>query len=130
MIRLTIELLPGGSALRKRTLARFDVWNTSHLAPISNYAFEGEVQEMGGAVRTPKGAIVGHERDKGVLELVRRLLIEAATDSRESVSAEEKIVDLSSHLLMLIMTLDTQDVTPYVEAIVEKARAALKRSGK
>lgn len=43
---------------------------------------------------------------------------------------EEKHTDLAAHLLMLIMTIDQQNVTPEVQSVVEKAREALKRSGK
>jgi hypothetical protein len=132
VIRVYIELLPGGEAMRKKTIARFDVWNTSHLAPVSNYAWQAEILDMHGGVRQKTGTIAGHERSKGALALIRRLMLEAddRTEHRGTVSDEERIVDLSSHLLMLVMTLDTQNVTPYVEAIVDKAREALKRSAK
>lgn len=128
MIRVYIEMLPGGEALRKSTIARFDVWNRSNLAPVSDYAFAGEVVDMHGAVKRKTGAIIGHERADGVLELVRRLMVEAGTDPR--VSVEERMEDLSAHLLMLCMTVESSTKDPQVLAVAAKAREALARSGK
>lgn len=127
MIRVWIELLPGGEF---DTGARWLVFQTSKRA--SDFfrmdAWEAEILEMS---RREEGTICGHTRSRGALELIRRLMVEAGgTEPRGSVSDEERIVDLSSHLLMLVMALDSQNVTPHVEAIVDKAREALKRSAK
>lgn len=131
MIRVWIELLPGGEALRKKTLARFDVWNTSDLSPVSNYAWQAEILEMGGVVRQRAGTVEGHVRDHGGISLVRKVLAKAdrpPTDSR--VSVDEKIVDLSSHLLMLAMTVETTSTDPRALEMAAKAREALERSAK
>lgn len=131
MIRIYIELLPGGEALRKKTIARFDVWNTSHLAPVSNYGWQAEILDMHGGVRQRSGRIEGHERASGAIELVRRLMVEAGeTAPRGAVTKEERITDLSSHLLMLAMTVESTSTDPKVLAVAKQAREALERSAK
>lgn len=95
---------------------------------MSDYAFAGEVVDMHGAVKRKTGAIIGHERADGVLELVRRLMVEAGTDPR--VSVEERMEDLSAHLLMLCMALENLHLSSPMRAVVEKCREALARSGK
>lgn len=52
------------------------------------------------------------------------------TVSRGTVSLEEKNEDLSAHLLMLVMALENLHLSGPMQSVVDKAREALKRSGK
>lgn len=73
MLRVTIELLPGGREARKKVLGWFELSNISELADISDYAFHGSI-EPGGRDRVVQGHILQHARASGWLPLVIRLL--------------------------------------------------------
>ncbi len=69
MMRLVVEIHPGGDELSKRTIASIDIANVSELAPTSSYEvsayFEG---------RTRSFMVHGHKREDGWVPLVNCVL--------------------------------------------------------
>ena len=77
MIRVTIELYPGGDASRAETIGQIDIANVSGLARTSSY--DCKVDATGcPAMNIPpvkaRFAVHGHRRDEGVLKLLYRVL--------------------------------------------------------
>lgn len=131
MIRVYIELFPGGDIPRKKGIAQIDIWNVTELSDVSNYRWQGEFIDMLGSVKTKQGRVEGHLRADGGIALLRKVLAQAdRTDSRGAVTDDERIADLSASLLMLAMAVESQCEDPEVLAIAKQAREALKRSGK
>lgn len=66
MIRVTVDLLPGGDASRARTIGTAEICNVSDLADVSNYVAR---------VRTPASeslGIMAYEDEFGIAEHHRR----------------------------------------------------------
>ncbi|WP_426418973.1 hypothetical protein [Bradyrhizobium genosp. A] len=77
MILVTIELLPGGSSTRRRTLATIEIANVSDLAPTSDYrveTFEGRNPLAGVDGRETTVIVRGHDRRRSVLRLVEKAI--------------------------------------------------------
>jgi hypothetical protein len=77
MLRITVELLPGGDESRAETIATGTIANISGLAPLSNYAcnFKTTGYAPLGLEPTDKTATIhGHHRSAGVLKLIYRAL--------------------------------------------------------
>jgi hypothetical protein len=70
MMRVTVEIWPGGDVDRAYAVAYIDIWNVSELAPVSDYRYECRL-EGGPPVL---GDIVGHRRSDGWAPLVRRVV--------------------------------------------------------
>lgn len=66
MIRVTVELLPGGDASRARIIGKAEICNVSDLAEVSNY-----VARITTLPSEPLG-IVQYEDEFGILEHRRR----------------------------------------------------------
>jgi hypothetical protein len=77
MILVTIELLPGGSPLGRRTLATMEIANVSDLAPTSDYRVETFEERNPLARRDDRGTTVivrAHDRRRSVLHLVGKAI--------------------------------------------------------
>lgn len=70
MMRVSVELHPGGDAGRKKTIATFDIANMSELAPTSAYRVHGWTDRLGLFVKR----VEGHDRASGWIPLVKRIL--------------------------------------------------------
>ena len=72
MIRVCIELHPGGDATRAREIARLDIANISNLAPLSDYAIRAK--DIGGWSGKPafeaSGLTVSHQRRDSIWSLL------------------------------------------------------------
>ena len=64
MLKLTIEILPGGDGGRAKKLAVLDIANVSGLAPVSDYALTLDGKYL--------GSVIGHPREKGMWPLLAR----------------------------------------------------------
>ncbi len=76
MILVTVELLPGGDATRRETIATAEIANVSELADSSSYdcyikAHSWPAQNIGATNRHFR--ICGHRRAAGILPLLRRV---------------------------------------------------------
>ncbi len=69
MLRLTLDLHPGGGPVA-RHLATLDIWNTSGLAPRSNYGWR--LTASGSPDR--HGVVTDHRRSDGWEVLVARVM--------------------------------------------------------
>lgn len=76
MLVVTIEVWPGGDPDRPRRIARIGAANLSDVADVSDYAAVLIIDDELVGV----GHIVGHQRDLGPLELVRRVISEAVDE--------------------------------------------------
>ena len=75
MLRIIVELVPGGRELAKFELARAELGNVSDLAAVSNYvirAGEGANPLAGTPAWQRTGKIEDHRRDQSVWALVER----------------------------------------------------------
>jgi hypothetical protein len=75
MLRIIVELVPGGHEPAKRELARAELGNISNLAAFSNYAIragEGANPLAGTLPWQRRGTIAGHARNQSVWKLVER----------------------------------------------------------
>jgi hypothetical protein len=75
MLRVTIEMVPGGFAPLRRTIASMTVGNVSDLADISDYrvdAMEGANPLTGDPSRSATCTIVGHDRRQSVWALLAK----------------------------------------------------------
>ncbi len=73
MLRVTVEIWPGGFAELRRTLALMHIANTSDLADVSSYqvyASEGENRLAGTKARSCKTVIERHDRRQTVWALI------------------------------------------------------------
>lgn len=87
MLRVTVELLPGGSARLRRTLATMSLGNVSELSDISDYdvtALEGANPLAGQPARICGFHVRGHERRQSVW-----ILIAAAIDAMKEAEFTE-----------------------------------------
>lgn len=78
MMRVVIEMHPGGDASRKKTVASFDIANVSELAEESNYTVVGKTDRLG-VFRT---SIENHMRSHGWIPLLKRILDRLAEAER------------------------------------------------
>ena len=81
MLRLTVELVPGGDERRARTIARMTIANISNLADISDYEFsahEGANSIAGTPARDTKGIVRQHDRRQTVWSLVSKAALDAS----------------------------------------------------
>jgi hypothetical protein len=75
MLRIIVELVPGGVESRKRELARADLGNITALDPVSDYqirAREGDNPVAGAKAWESRGLITGHDREVSVWRLVEK----------------------------------------------------------
>jgi hypothetical protein len=76
MLRITVELVPGGREHAKRVLATADVANLSALADVSDYAVEVETAgrlEPWQPGWERRGMVLGHDRSSSVWSLVAKV---------------------------------------------------------
>jgi hypothetical protein len=96
MIRVTIEIWPGGSKVRAREIARMDIGNISDLAAISSYEIRAS-SVANPLSRNPvafsaRGTIAGHRRKDSIWALVAKATAWAADLARQSYRNEVKAV--------------------------------------
>jgi hypothetical protein len=75
MLKLTIDLVPGGFEPARRTIATMRIANVSNLADISNYrieATEGRNPPAGTPHRSASCEVTGHDRRQSVWALVAK----------------------------------------------------------
>jgi hypothetical protein len=75
LIRVTIEIWPGGCKARAHEVARMDIANISELAPISDYAIwasSGAHRPSGKPAFEARGIIEGHRRKDSIWALVAK----------------------------------------------------------
>ena len=75
MLRITIELVPGGFMPMRRTIATMNIGNLSDLADVSNYrvdAMERANPLSGDPPRSATCTVVGHDRRQSVWVLMAR----------------------------------------------------------
>ena len=81
MLRVTIELVPGGDERRARAIAQMTIANVSDLANISDYEFEARERAnpiAGTPARETTGMVRGHDRRQTVWSLVGKAAKAAA----------------------------------------------------
>jgi hypothetical protein len=75
MLRVTIDLVPGGFAPARRTIATMRIANISNLADVSDYridATEGRNGLTGDPPRSAACGVAGHARRQSVWALVAK----------------------------------------------------------
>lgn len=83
MLRVTVELVPGGDEARARPIAHMMIANISSLADISDYevqAHEGANAVAGTPACKTKGIVRRHDRRQTVWSLVGKAAVLAATE--------------------------------------------------
>jgi hypothetical protein len=86
MLRIIVELVPGGHESMKRELARAHVGNLSALATRSDYAIyanEGDNPIAGSGRWESRGMIGGHDREQSVWALVAKVAVWAAAEAEK-----------------------------------------------
>lgn len=89
MLRVTVEIWPGGEQLFRRTLAIADIGNVSELADKSDYAIrvlEGENPVAGTQAWSSCGEVLQHPRNSSVWDLVAKAATWAAEEARKKRS--------------------------------------------
>jgi hypothetical protein len=79
MLRIIIELVPGGCRPLRRTIASMNIGNLSDLADISDYkidAMEAANQLAGTPSRSATCTVVGHHRRQSVWSLIAKAAAE------------------------------------------------------
>lgn len=87
MLRVTVELIPGGWEAAKRVLARAEIGNISSLADTSDYAVrvaEGRNPLTGTEPWQREGKIFAHDRRASVWSLVAKVAAWAAAEAERS----------------------------------------------
>lgn len=87
MLRITIEVFPGGSVHRRRTIATADVANISGLADVSDYAVAVETKgclDPWLPAWERKGMITRHDRRQTVWALVAKVAAWAAAEAEKT----------------------------------------------
>lgn len=77
MIRITVEMIPGGAARLRRTIAAMDIANLSDLADVSDYQVrisEDDNWLAGTGMRWRTVFVRGHDRRQSVWRLVAAAL--------------------------------------------------------
>ena len=85
MLRITVEIWPGGYARNKRVLATANVANISGLADVSDYAVEintsARMEPSWKNASEVSGEIRGHDREASVWALVEKVARLATEES-------------------------------------------------
>jgi hypothetical protein len=79
MLRVIVELVPGGHRELRRTIASMNIGNESNLADISDYkidAMEAANQLTGTPARSATCTITGHDRRQSVWVLIAKAAAE------------------------------------------------------
>lgn len=79
MLRLIIELVPGGYAPATRTIASMRISNVSDLADVSDYrveAMEGANRLSGDPARNGECVVLAHDRRQSVWKLLEKACAE------------------------------------------------------
>ena len=87
MLRITVEIWPGGEKLFRRTLAIADIGNISDLADTSDYAIrvkENDNPIAGAQAWSAEGQILQHDRRASVWALVEKVAAWAADKAKVS----------------------------------------------
>jgi hypothetical protein len=74
MMRVTVEVWPGGDHLRPKRLATIEIANISGLASKSDYSVIAVLDPGREGQVTLRDRVTNHERDRGWQRLVRRTL--------------------------------------------------------
>ena len=76
MLRITIELVPGGYESGARIIGRGYIGNASNLSDLSDYVVKFEEHEWGGVTRGPYSGTFGQwpRNERGAWETVRAAL--------------------------------------------------------
>jgi hypothetical protein len=75
MLKVTVELVPGGDETKARPIARMTIANVSALADISDYAVEASAAEnpvAGMSAREDRARVQKHDRRQSVWSLVAK----------------------------------------------------------
>jgi hypothetical protein len=86
MLRITVEIWPGGDEARARVLALADVGNVSNLADASDYVVrvaEGENPIKNSPPWAKRGYVLGHDRRTSVWALVAKVAFWAAEQAEK-----------------------------------------------
>lgn len=70
MLRVLVEVHPGGDSARKRTIAQIDLANVSQLRELSNYDVAARLEGL----PEQRFRVNGHQRSHGWVPLVREAL--------------------------------------------------------
>jgi hypothetical protein len=84
MLRVTVEIWPGGDKTRARALAIANVANVSHLADVSDYAVfvsEGHNPVTNTPPWSQRGHVFQHDRRASVWALIAKIAIWAADEA-------------------------------------------------
>lgn len=73
MLRVTVEVVPGGREGGARTIGTLLAANVSNLADVSDYIYSYSTDKVDLQL-WPDGTVEGHVRSDGAWELVRRIL--------------------------------------------------------
>lgn len=86
MMRVTVEIWPGGDPTESREMVCMDISNISELAPVSDYVVEACLNVGQSDQKKEKYFVTGHVRDYGWATLVGRAMkfLEPLTDPRRS----------------------------------------------
>jgi hypothetical protein len=87
MLRITIDLIPGGREHAKRALATATISKMSGLAEVSDYAIEAKTATRAEPSWQPawegRGMISGHDREQSVWALVAKAAAWAAKEAEK-----------------------------------------------
>lgn len=86
MLRIIVELVPGGNEAKKFELAQAIIGNITDLSDVSNYRIcvrEGANRIAGTDAWEAEGVIYGHDRRQSVWRLVARAAVWAADGQRK-----------------------------------------------
>ena len=86
MLRIIVQLVPGGAEHRKRELGRVELSNLSNTAARSDYSIEadeGPNEVTGGCAWESRGMLSGHDREQSVWALVAKAAAWAAGEAEK-----------------------------------------------
>ena len=90
MLRMTVEIVPGGDYGRAREIAEVEVWNVSDLEDVSDYRWEAKLE----AQPVIQGEVIGHRRASGwgplIATVARQIGTEMARRPAVMPSEEQK----------------------------------------
>jgi hypothetical protein len=89
MLRITVEVCPGGNESRAFTVAKAELGNLSDLADVSDYAVamtEGDNPIAGTKAWRHQDRIVGHPRTASVWSLVAKVAAIAAAHAEKKAA--------------------------------------------
>lgn len=88
MIRVTVEIFPGGDVSRGREMAEIEIWNETHTTPWAYYVWEAKIAKVEGEGVTHHKGDVRHTIAMGWARLVELVL--------EDMQRERAVVALCS----------------------------------